>query len=544
MRLAACLLVLLLAGCTSTLPASVSNPSSENRLEPGVPSSVASLPKTDAAVSFDATLTGPLTWTKLEYDLGLFIVNDPTMGPYQYPLPVNGSLTMPVGTSPAPVVLLLHGRHGTCSVAGFGAFGTGYCPNAVVVEPINSYEGYDYLAQNLASHGYAVVSVNANTINDRDLLGDSGANARAQLVLRTLDELTSINATGTSLPDATGLPLPRTDLSQFKGRFDLSRIGLMGHSRGGEGVTRAITLNQARPQPYSLSAVFALAPTDFARWKTPGVAFAVLLPYCDGDVSDLQGAKIYDDSRGLDDKPRFQVVTMGANHNYYNALWTGDDWGTRGDDYCDKAGRDSPEAQRLHGLDLMASFFRLFVGGESAFTPTWYAGQVPDSLCPDKQGPCPDRFQISLQLGGASAHVAAMNGLPTSLDGITAVPCDPDRDRCPSDFTVGAAAQTVLEGKGIAYYALPGNSSGLRIASARFGVPTSSGDASGRLEVTCDGATNGTDLRLASPPGGPNARKTVLSMVSVPLPASCLHGEISIRLDKGQLQVADVQAQA
>ena len=42
------------------------------------------------------------------------------------------------------------------------------------------------------------------------------------------------------------------------GKVDLNNIGLMGHSRGGEGVARA---------------------------TVPGVAMSVILPYCDGDVS-------------------------------------------------------------------------------------------------------------------------------------------------------------------------------------------------------------------------------------------------------------------
>ena len=71
----------------------------------------------------------------------------------------------------------------------------------------------------------------------------------------------------------------------------------MGHSRGGEGVARAAVLNADRGGQYGIRAVLPLAPTDFARATVPGVAMSVLLPYCDGDVSDLQGQKFYDDTR-------------------------------------------------------------------------------------------------------------------------------------------------------------------------------------------------------------------------------------------------------
>src|SRR3546814_11104788 len=64
----------------------------------------------------------------------------------------------------------------------------------------------------------------------------------------------------------------------------------------------------------------------------PNATFAVLLPYCDGDVSNLQGAFMYDESRNLAETTpsrKFQLVTMGANHNFYNTTWSGDDYSNR-----------------------------------------------------------------------------------------------------------------------------------------------------------------------------------------------------------------------
>ena len=224
--LAACGLVLLLSGCAGNpTPASASPPAQ------------ATLP--------DPTAAGPLHWTRAEYDFGQYLVDDARLAVYHYTVPVRGSIHAPDGPGPFPLLLFLHGRHGTCTYASVQFLSPGACPNATVVEPIDSYRGYDYLAENLASHGYAVASIDANTINDRDLAGDSGANARGRLVLRTLDEFASVNATGASLPDQPGAPtvLPRAEVPQLKGRLDLSRTGIMGHSRGGEGVARAAVLD-------------------------------------------------------------------------------------------------------------------------------------------------------------------------------------------------------------------------------------------------------------------------------------------------------------
>ena len=71
----------------------------------------------------------------------------------------------------------------------------------------------------------------------------------------------------------------------------------MGHSRGGEGVVRHYVLNNSLGAPYGIKAVFPLAPVDFNRFVVNNAALDVLLPYCDGDVSDLQGVHFYDDAR-------------------------------------------------------------------------------------------------------------------------------------------------------------------------------------------------------------------------------------------------------
>ena len=79
-----------------------------------------------------------------------------------YDTDIHGYIQYPEGqTGPFPVVLFLHGRHGTC-YDGWG-IDDDDCAN-----PIPSYRGYEYISRNLASHGYAVISVDANDINDND----------------------------------------------------------------------------------------------------------------------------------------------------------------------------------------------------------------------------------------------------------------------------------------------------------------------------------------------------------------------------------------
>ena len=109
--------------------------------------------------------------------------------------------------------------------------------------------------------------------------------------------------------------------------------------------------------------------------------FEVLLPYCDGDVSDLQGVHFYDDARYSapgDWRRKHTLLVMGANHNFYNTVWTsgfpgaGDDWGgVVGDPHCDQGQprRLTAAEQRGTGLAYMAAFFRRYLGGETVFDP-------------------------------------------------------------------------------------------------------------------------------------------------------------------------------
>lgn len=490
----------------------------------------------------DPAATGSFAVASSDYHFGTMLVNDDSLLVYTYPADLHGNVHFPTsGGGPFPVVLLMHGRHGTCALLGVEAIATHVCPTLPfgILEPVDSFRGYDYLASNLASHGYVVISVDANHVNDHDLLGDAGAQARGQLMVATLDEFQRIQDSGDADPV----------LATLQGRLDLSSIGVMGHSRGGEGVVRGLQVNAASAAPHAVKAVFALAPTDFGRWPVTDVAFATMLPYCDGDVFDLQGSLMYDDARYLAESspsPKHQVLAMGANHNYYNTVWTFDDDSGSTDPWCGETvagnGRDSPADQRRHGLGFMASFFRLYVGGETAFAPLWDGSEaVPASMCPGGVAPCDDRFQLSLHPGAPDTLViedAATTALATNdlggastfngFDGVSSCLAD----ACPATPTYGAAQQVALGWSGAATWETDLNGardlSGYGVLSFRVGVDMGDARNSGAQDVRlvledAFGATSSVTASahsgaLFEPPGGAEA-KVVLNQVRVPLSA-------------------------
>src|SRR3954452_12694595 len=168
----------------------------------GLPPVLAATPHAKDGVPDPAT-AGSLEPVRAEYDAGPTIVNDPKGATYL--AEIKGVTWYPkTGKGPFPVLILLHGNHGTCTAG--GADGSAFpCPTTPATADIPSYAGYDYLASNLASHGYVVTSIDANGVNTYNVAGDKGANERAQLIARTLDLLSSWNRAAAPAPINTHL---------------------------------------------------------------------------------------------------------------------------------------------------------------------------------------------------------------------------------------------------------------------------------------------------------------------------------------------------
>lgn len=327
--------------------------------------------QTGPLLAEDPTAAAKYTVQRADYDLGDTAVRLPGLAGQAVEL--RAAVYLPAGApGRRPVVVFLHGRHQPCygEPDDDGSFQAWPCPAGM--RPIPSHLGYGKAAEALAAAGDVVVSISADGINalDFDAL-DGGAQARGELVLAHLDRLAAWNAgKGTGGQGAA-----------LVGRLDLTDVGLMGHSRGGEGVVKAALLNAERPSPYGIRAVMPLAPVDFLRSTLPGVPMAVVLPYCDGDVWDQQGQHFYDDSRygATDDVLRTSLLVMGANHNYFNSEWTPgtsvapsfDDWFDDSDPVCGKQApsRLTPAEQRAVGAAYISGFFRLHLDGEHQFLP-------------------------------------------------------------------------------------------------------------------------------------------------------------------------------
>jgi hypothetical protein len=218
---------------------------------------------------------------------------------------------------PFPLVLALHGNHGNCRDPGNPD--DDFCSTSDDHEcafpgqlTVPNAEGYDYFLDTLAAQGYVTVSISGNAMNCRE----DYILERAQLIVEHLRRWSGWQ-------DGSG------ELGAvFGGSLDLGRVGLVGHSRGGDAVSNVPGVLAQTPIPgLQVVSVFAVAPTDFRDVVVRDTNLAVLLPACDGDVSNLMGHRHYDRSVGFHDGvEQAQVLYVGANHNFFNSEWRVSEW--------------------------------------------------------------------------------------------------------------------------------------------------------------------------------------------------------------------------
>jgi hypothetical protein len=392
----------------------------------------------------DPGATGPLAVTATEYGSNSTSVSLGEIATIEVLAQVHYPTTLSGG--PYPLVVMLHGRHASCYTStGAGAMSW---PCAAGNTPVPSYKGYDYVASLLASHGMIVVSISANGINAADNNTSTlGAIERAELIQYHLDKWNTFGTTG-------GAPFGST----FVGKVDLSRVGTMGHSRGGEGVIWHYELNDDEGNPYGIKAVLPLAPLNAFGHSINDVPVGVLLAYCDGDLHDLPGVAYFDDVRyntDTDTAAKYTFLGLGANHNYFNRYWTpdqfmpasSDDWAARDstqtDAWCGTSasgnGRLSSAQQRGFGAAYLSAFFRRYLLGAKQF----------DGIL-NGQSPPPPSAQTSTIYSGyfpADADRKDLNRLSTSSE--------------LSTNTLGGTASQ----SGLALYARCGDGTGVQCVS-------------------------------------------------------------------------------
>ncbi len=266
--------------------------------------------------------------------------------------PINGTVWYPDGRGPFPLVLIVHGNH-----------------------KMQEYSdpGYAYLGELLASRGFVFVSVDENFFNGAFMSGLSKENdGRAWMLLQHL----TVWRTWNQDPD-----------SVFFHKVDMDRIGLIGHSRGGEAAAIAGAFNRLRFYPddatvsfdfgFNIHAVIAIAPSD-GQYKPTGrpnpldnVNYLVVQGAHDSDVSIFAGDRQYNRVRFTDDGYWFKasLYSYRSNHGQFNTVWGDSDWGRPMGVILNREPLLSGEEQRTIAKVYFSAFLEATLHGNAAYIP-------------------------------------------------------------------------------------------------------------------------------------------------------------------------------
>ncbi len=260
--------------------------------------------------------------------------------------PLNARVWYPEGEGPFPLVLVVHGNH---SMEEY------------------SDPGYEWLGELLASRGFILASIDENFLNG----GIRGENdARGWVLLKHLEVFRALN-------DSAGKPLHR--------KIDMSRIALMGHSRGGEAVAIAGAFNRLPYYPddanqkfdfnFNIQALVAIAPVDGQYLPTErptplsDYSYLVIHGSHDGDVSTFMGMSQYNRIRYTRPGPAFKsaIFMYRANHGQWNTVWNNMDNGRTSGRHLQLAALVSGEEQRQFGRVVISGFLETTLRGREEY---------------------------------------------------------------------------------------------------------------------------------------------------------------------------------
>ena len=252
--------------------------------------------------------------------------------------PLNGRVWMPKGEGDFPLILMVHGNH---TMENF------------------STDGYDYLGELLASHGFTFISVDEDYVNYSNFVGEPNDNYRLRswLLLKHLTQLKELN---------------QKDDSKFYQKLNFDKVALAGHSRGGQAAAMAANYENFfddenlynNLSDINIKAVAALAPTDKLidnkRANLNNIAYMVIQGSKDSDIYDFRGNKQFHRTNLSPNSNLFKtaVYLENANHVQFNTSWGQNDFSLPRGMFLDRFALINKRDQQFITQAYFTSFFK------------------------------------------------------------------------------------------------------------------------------------------------------------------------------------------
>lgn len=427
------------------------------------------------------------------------------------PVRLNGLIAAPTaGQGPFPVVMIIHGTHPGCPL---DEMGVDRWPCDPQVEQRN-YSGFAYLAEALAQQGYVALVPNFNAEHTFGF-GEPDAGERlGQLFDLTMQALADATAGG-----ANGFGV------ELAGQADLSRLALLGHSRGGEaavGLANSPAL-MAASRGYGPAAgvlLIAGASTFLDPWTSVSAPLAMIQSACDGDVTSQDGQFFFEGPRLAPDQTQWasSVWLERANHNGFNTLLPRDMMVHSDSDRPDCTPLLDGATQRAWLVDYSGDFLATLFAEDAAAVDAARArlGLDVTAPAPDELYGLPARVAFLAPAAGrqtvllpAAAEELAIHRLggAVTAEGVATHFCPkgfysaqtlPGSEPCQRNIVTvpGQPAHAVLS------WETPG-------AALRFALPESAGNLSGYTTLSLRAAVDPTSPRNAA--GQPQALSVQLT---------------------------------
>ena len=217
-----------------------------------------------------------------------------------------------------------------------------------------NYRGFGYLAEHLAANGYVALSININAENTFGFGEPTPGERLKQIVDKHLQALAAAAAGG---DNQFGVDL--------KGKADMQRLAIAGHSRGGEMALMLAQSPEMAADGYGpVAGVLQIAPSPVFVDPADGspVPLGIILPMCDADVMNQEGQHFYEGARLAPGQQAWitSVFVERANHNFFNTTLGDDPFGRQGRPDCDTLLK--PKAQRTFLGDYAVDFFATLFG--------------------------------------------------------------------------------------------------------------------------------------------------------------------------------------